>query len=175
MEKNAYIINLRDQQNAMETYGWTVTDAFFAGMQDAQIQQGTVQIDLCVERLAGNSYDLHFALSGQVAVPCDRCLEPMSQGIDGETTLRVVLGAEDCDDGEVITVPEERGTIDLRWNIYEQVVLQVPMRHVHLEGECTGELSEALRQFEVQAETEETEEKPTDPRWDALKGILNNK
>lgn len=168
MKKTAYTINLRDQQTAVQTYDWQVDDRFFAAIEDAQIQHGEVAVSLEVERLAAASYDLHFGLKGQVTVDCDRCMEPMSQPIEGEATLRVKLGEEDYDDGDVITIPEERGTLDLQWSIYEQIVLQVPIRHVHPEGECAGELDEALEDYAAQ-----TEESTTDPRWDALKGVLD--
>lgn len=168
MKKTAYTINLRDQQTAVQTYEWKVDETFFSAIEDAQIQEGTVAVTLEVERLAAASYDLHFSLKGLVTVECDRCMEPMSQPIEGEATLRVKLGEEDSDDGDIITIPEERGTLDLQWHIYEQIALQVPLRHVHPEGECAGELDEALKDYAAR-----TEENETDPRWDALKGVLD--
>lgn len=168
MKKSAYIINLRDQQTALQAYEWVVGDDFFAAIEDAQIQHGTVAVALEVERLASAGYDLHFSLKGQVTVDCDRCMEPMSQEIEGNAMVRVRLGQEDADDGDVITIPEERGTIDLQWPVYEQIALQVPIRHVHPDGECTGETDKALKEFAAQAE-----EKSPDPRWDALKGVLD--
>lgn len=169
MKKSAYIINLRDRQTAPQTYEWIAGDDFFAAIEDARIQHGSVAVVLKVEYLTSAVYDLHFALKGQVVVACDRCMEPMNQEIEGNATVRVRLGEEDADDGDVITIPEERGTIDLQWPIYEQIALQVPIRHVHPEGECTGETDKALKKYAAQAEEEES----TDPRWDALKGVLD--
>lgn len=168
MKKTAYTLNLRDQQTAVQAYDWQVDDTFFAAIEDAQIREGAVTVALEVERLAAASYDLHFSLKGQVTVACDRCMEPMSQPIEGQTTLRVRLGEEDSDDGDIITIPEERGTLDLEWPIYEQIALQVPIRHVHAQGECSGELDEALKDYAAR-----DEEPETDPRWDALKGVLD--
>lgn len=168
MKKTAYTINLRDQQTAVQTYEWQVDDAFFSAIEDAQIRHGAVTVSLEAERLAASSYDLHFSLKGQVTVACDRCMEPMDQGIEGQATLRVRLGEEDFDDGDVITIPEERGTINLEWPIYEQIALQVPIRHVHPEGECTGELGRALKDYAAREEEPET-----DSRWDALRGVLD--
>ena len=168
MKKTVYTINLRDQQAAVQTYEWHVDNAFFAALEDAQIREGKVAVSLEVERLAAASYDLHFGLKGQGVVDCDRCMEPMNQPVEGEATLRVKLGEEDSDDGDIITIPEERGTLDLQWHIYEQIALQVPIRHVHPEGECSGELDEALKDYAARSE-----ETGTDPRWDALKGVLD--
>ena len=67
------------------------------------------------------------------------------------------------------------------------------MKHVHKEGECNKEMLETLSpllrtdaqdddfeddEFPSDVDVEESEdsetEKETDPRWDALKKILNN-
>ena len=52
------------------------------------------------------------------------------------------------------------------------------MRHVHPEGQCNQEMSERLAKVlattvdEAESDTEdEDNDKPTDPRWDALKNL----
>ena len=37
--------------------------------------------------------------------------------------------------------------MNVAWNIYEFISLEVPMRHVHPEGECHGEVEELLEQY----------------------------
>ncbi len=170
---NAYTINLRDQKTPVASYQWRVDDAFFAQVESTEIQQGEVDVKLDVERLVSGAYELRFDLKGRVTVACDRCLEPMCQDIEGNASLKVKLGEEDIDDGELITIPEDRGTLDLQWNIYEMIALQLPLRHVHPEGECPQQAEEALNRL-VAHEGEAEEEQTTDPRWDALKEILNN-
>ncbi len=168
MQKNVYTINLRDQQSEVADYRWAVDDEFFAALEGALIQRGTVDVDLQVERLAGGQYDLHFRLEGEVTVPCDRCMEPMSQHVEGSATLRARLGDEDSDDGEVVVIPEERGTLDLQWLLYEQTALLLPLRNVHPEGQCPGDAESTLARYAASGE-----EPSDDPRWDALKGILD--
>ncbi len=169
-----YTINLREQKTPVASYQWRVDDAFFAQVESTEIQQGEVEVQLEVERLVGGTYELRFCLKGRVTVACDRCLEPMCQDIEGNASLRVRLGEEDIDDGELITIPEDRGTLDLQWNIYEAIALLLPLRHVHPEGECPQSAEEALEKLAAHADEAE-EETATDPRWDALKEILNNK
>ena len=67
------------------------------------------------------------------------------------------------DDGEVVTVPEREGIINVAWNIYEFAALQIPLRHVHPDGECKVLLPTS------------SEEEKTDPRWDALNKLANRK
>ncbi len=172
MQKDIYTINLREQQTPVASYQWTVGDDFFAATEDAQIQQGTVNVELQSKQLAGGQYDLFLNLEGEVTVPCDRCLEPMRQAIKGSATLRVRLGDQDSDDGEVIEISEARGTIDLRWHVYEQIALSLPLRHVHPDGECPGDAADTLARYAAPDEDAEAEQ-TADPRWDALKGILD--
>ncbi len=172
---STYTISLRDQKTPVESYQWRVDDVFFAHMEDAEIQHGEVDVLLDVERLVGGAYELRFDLKGRVKVACDRCLEPMCQDLEGSASLRVKLGEEDADDGELITIPEDRGTLDLQWNIYEMIALQLPLRHVHPEGECSQQAEEALNKLTAHEDKADTEEATAiDPRWNALKEILNN-
>ena len=71
-----------------------------------------------------------------------------------------VLGDDYADDGETVTVPQREGTINVAWNIYEFAALQIPLRHVHEEGECKAPYPDTS-----------PEEEGSDPRWDELKKI----
>lgn len=173
-ETKTYTVNLRDQISPLTTYHWVVDDAFFAQAEQDDIQRGTVDVWLESERTASGAYRLRFNLKGQVWVVCDRCAEALSLDLEGSDELCVKLGEEDADDGEVITIPEERGTLDLGWNLYEIIALQLPLRRVHPDGECPQEALEALQRLSAD-EASEDDVQSTDPRWDALKKMLNNK
>lgn len=164
-----YIINLKDQISDVETYQWHVGDEFFAKVAGPEISQGDVEVALEVKKTIAD-YILRFSFRGTLVVTCDRCLEPMQQPVDGEQELRVKLGADFDDDGEVITISEEDGTLDVSWSIYELLALEIPIRHVHPDGQC----AEGMALDEYAAEEQEAEEAATDPRWDALKKILDN-
>ncbi len=167
-----FTINLKDQTAEVETYQWTADDKFFQEVQGPEIQQGKVDVSLSVHRTVG-AYELCFRFKGDLTLPCDRCLEPMQQPVEGESMLKVKLGEALEDDGDLITIPEEDGTLSLDWNIYEMIALLIPLRHVHADGECKGEIGSALGKY-MPSDEEQEAEKPSDPRWDALKEILDN-
>jgi len=108
-----------------------------------------------------DAYELEFRLKGEVAVTCDRCLEPMSQPIDALNTLKVVMGDDYADDGDVVTIPEREGIINVAWNIYEFAALEIPMRHVH--EECEAAPATCLSG------------EGSDPRWAELRKLINSK
>ena len=94
-----------------------------------------------------------------------------NRAVERELTAR--WGEEYDDDGETLTIPEGTGEVNVAWNIYEFISLEVPMRHVHPEGECHGEVEELLEQYGAEEPGEE-QEAPIDERWSELKKILDN-
>ena len=164
-ELSKYSINLKAISPDSEGYSWTLDDAFFQSLDQELISQGSVDVALRVEKTSG-AYELQFQVDGEVTVPCDRCLDPMQQPIHGSHLLRAVLGESFSDDGDLITVPEAEGIIDLAWNIYEIVALNIPTSHVHPEGQCNTDMAQRL--------AEHTGNGQADARWDALKSLIGN-
>lgn len=159
---DGYNVDLKGMTSDTVSYRWQADNDFFSAVQGSEIKAGSLDVALRVKQTSG-AYELEFQLKGEVEVTCDRCLEPMSQPIEAQCTLKVVLGEDYADDGEVVTVPEREGIINVAWNIYEFAALQIPLRHVHPDGEC-----------KVLLQTSSEEEK-TDPRWDALNKLANRK
>ncbi len=162
-----FVIDLKGQNADEASYCWKLNDDFFLETEGSEIQHGSVDVSLSVRRLTAVEYDLRFLYRGQVVVLCDRCMEPMQLPIDGESNIKVLLGQVTDDDGERLTTAD--GTVNLAWNLYEMMALQIPLRHVHRDGECKGETAEALRRYIADENTIQ----PTDPRWDELKKINN--
>ena len=161
MEKlDGYTVDLKGVSDDTVSYSWHVDDDFFSAVQGPEIKHGLLDVALRVKRTSG-AYELEFQLQGEVEVSCDRCLEPMSQPIEAQSTLKVVMGEAYADDGDVVTIPERDGTINVAWNIYEFAALQIPLRHVHEACSLTPTLSEG--------------EGEMDPRWAELKKIVNCK
>ena len=66
----------------------------------------------------------------------------MQQPVEATRTMKAKLGDEYDDDGELVIVPYTEGTLDVAWLMYEFIALEIPMRHVHADGQC-GEEYEA--------------------------------
>ena len=159
---DGYKVDLNGMQSDTVSYRWQADNDFFSAVQGPEIKRGSLDVAIRVKRTSG-TYELEFQLQGEVEVTCDRCLEPMSQPIEAECLLRVKMGDEFADDGDVVTIPEQDGTINVAWNIYEFAALQIPLRHVHPDGQCKVSLSEP------------TIEEKNDPRWEALRKLVNSK
>lgn len=175
---DAYRFDLKAMQGDVETRMLVADDDFFAEVQGPEIKRGNVSLSLSVREVAG-AFLVSLTFSGDVEVICDRCLEPMMQAVSGQAELRVKLGEAYEDDGDIIQVPEDDGVVDLSWQVYEQIALQIPIRHVHADGECETDMQsvlaghEAGQQHVISDKDGEQKDAPTDPRWDALKKLLN--
>ena len=110
-------------------------------------------------------------------VSCDRCLELMTLPVSANREVKAKWGDDYEDDGDEITISEGTGEVNVAWNIYEFISLEVPMRHVHPEGECSGEVDELLNQYETSELIEGKDDEGSalvDERWSGLKKILDN-
>ena len=130
-----YTIALRDVPADGATFSWHLGDGFFEALDQHEIEHGSLDATLRVRHKAG-AYELHIAMAGQVEIPCDRCLEPMMQDIDAQCVLKAQLGETFDDDGDIITVAADKAELDLAWNLYEIVVLGIPIHHTHPDGQC---------------------------------------
>ncbi len=120
---------------------------------------------------------LHFYLHGEVEVMCDRCLSPFMAAVEAIQDIFVKTGdiSGELEDN-VIMIHKEDHEIDVAQYLYEYVVLSLPMQKIHPvrkggESGCDPQMLRKLKEYT--AEKPEKEREP-DPRWDALKGILEN-
>lgn len=173
---DGYTVDLKGMPSDTVSYSWQADNDFFSTVQGPEIKHGLLDVALRVKRTSG-AYELEFQLQGEVEVTCDRCLEPMVWPIKAQSTLKVVMGDTYADDGDMVTIPEREGIINVAWNIYEFAALQIPLRHVHEDGKCKNLASLGLAQGEEDDNltSEKSDGAATDPRWDALKKIVNVK
>ena len=148
---------------------WELDDQFFSQLEGAQLQRGSLHVSGSIRKAVG-FFELQLHSEGTVEVPCDRCLDMMSQPIEADLRLVVKLGSEQTDDDDVVVVDEAQGVLDTAWLIYESIALAVPIQHVHQLGGCNVAMSEKLQEFSA-ARSSDADAQETDPRWDALKKL----
>ena len=97
---------------------------------------------------------LDVAISGKAVVECDRCLEDCDVPVDyrGQLTVRFSDTLHDYD-GEQMWIARGE-SLSLAQYIYESIVISLPYRRVHPDGECNPDM---LSRF-TPAEDNETDE-----------------
>ena len=106
-----------------------------------------------------------------MSLNCDVCLDDMDQPIETSDRLTAQLGETDSEEGDVVMVSEEEGILDVAWFVYESIVLNIPLRHVHAPGKCNPAMMNILKEHSAARSGDRDEEKTVDSRWAALKNL----
>jgi len=169
-------IDLLDARLGEFAADYHLDDAFFAEI-DGLIDRGEVDCHVECVQSGGSVTKFRVHCEGHVIVPCDRCLSDLRLPVVADEDLLVRLGEEDDDDGEVITVGSDDPVLDLSLPLYELTVLSMPLRRVHADGECDGDVLEHLSEHEgavaADDESESGSDASVDERWAKLRDILN--
>jgi len=153
-------------------YEYKLGNTFFEAFENEEIREGEVNFKVVLERQERMLF-FTFSFKGEVKSVCDRCLGDISVPVEGEETLCVKFSdTETTDDDDVVFLPENAYKIDLAQWMYEYVVVSMPMQHVHPEGECDSEMLKFISDERIDDEETSEEQAETDPRWDALKNLL---
>ncbi len=185
-----YNIPLKGLAEGAHKFEYILNDQYFKSIGDADsdIKRGTVNVEVSVKRIS-STFEFNFTLTGQVYVPCDRCLDDMAIDIDTKNRLIVKFGQEYSEESdEIVIIPENEGEINIAWFLYEFVTLSIPMKHVHPPGKCNKMMSSKLNKYKAVSSDDDAEEDVSDsieeidletdtdnndPRWDTLKGLID--
>lgn len=127
-------------------------------MEQSDVLAADVQVTLDIEPKNG-TLRCTFTGIGTISIPCDRCLEAMSHKADFVEKLTVKYGPEYDDSVDsLITVSESATYLDLSPLLRDFVMLTIPMRHVHPDGQCDPAMSDILRGHTAIPADEEADE-----------------
>ena len=163
-----YKIPFRGISEGIHEYTFHVQDAFFEAMESEDIHQADVHVDLKLDKQS-RMMILDFTIQGKIVLTCDRCLGSIDFPIDIEHQLVVKYGRVDKDqDSDILYLGDEEYQLDVSSMIYENIVLEIPIRKVHPDDEngdstCDEEQISLIKQYSKRA--------GNDSRWDALKNL----
>ena len=166
-----YNVDLKGLKTASLNLDFELDNAFFGDIDGEEFQKGNVKASVTV-RKNRDVFDFTFVLNGTVVVPCDRCLDELEIDVETENVLRVKLGSEYADEGDIVIVPEQDGDLNIAWYLYEFIALALPMKRVHAPGKCNNDMLGKLKKHShAEDEATEKEEQEIDPRWAGLKNL----
>lgn len=103
-------------------------------------------------------YEIGITCQGWIEIPCDRCLDPMRLDVDEDYDVNVRYGEDYDETDDTIILPEEEVRFDLAPLVADTVLLSIPLRHVHPEGECNPRMEEIMREHSADDPGQEEEE-----------------
>lgn len=181
-QKETYSIPFKALANGVHNFDYKVGSEFFADIEDSLIEDGDFVAHVQLTK-SNQMLKLHFSIEGKVTVPCDVCLDPINYELeDCEGNMVVKFGetTEEIDD-ELFQLAEDENELSIAQWIYEIVAVNLPIHLEHPLDEngnrtCNAEMLKKLDEYLVTEEKTNPEEpiaEETDPRWAALKGLLD--
>lgn len=189
-----YKIDFKNLPDKTITYSYELDRKFFDAIDHEMVRKGNVKVEIALRETVG-AYEFKFHLFGTIQIPCDRCLDEMNQEIDTHNLLIVKLGEEYAEvSDEIVIIPEDEAAINIAWYLYEFIVLNIPMKHVHESGKCNKVMTSKYRKHQAVKVSDNNDEdeddlsddedlsenedfsdiatqEDTDPRWDELKKL----
>ena len=163
-------IDLKSLVSEETSLAFDLNDTYFEALDGAEVKRGSLHVSVSIRKATG-FFELQLHSTGNIIIPCDRCLDDMEQPVETDNRLIVKLGSEYSEEDDIIVVPEDEGILDTSWIIYEFVALVIPIRHVHAPGKCNPAMTKALEELSADRSSDEESSQPTDPRWDKLKNL----
>ncbi|POY35856.1 hypothetical protein C3K47_13990 [Solitalea longa] len=170
----AYIIPFVGLKLGNNEFEYSIDKKFFDEFEYSLVKNGDVKVHLTFNKQE-TMFILDFFIKGTIEVACDRCLAPYPHDIEVNERQIVKLSDSDInEEGEIIVISRAAYEYDVAPLIYEYINLQVPIITA-CDGQqsfCDQEMISKLN--ELRTEETESDEKPIDPRWDALKNFGEN-
>ena len=162
-------------------FDFIIEQKFFEHFEFDEFNKATINLDVLLDK---KTTLIEFTLNytGKLNVNCDVTNEPFDQDIDGSYHFVVKFGDEYNDENEdLLIIPHGSYEVNIQQFIYESIVLGLPAKKVHpgiQDGTLTSDILDKLEELSLKAtedKVDESKEGPTDPRWDSLKKLLNDK
>ena len=123
-----FVVDLSSIGAGAKAFSAIADKQFFDKFENAEILDAHIEVDYSVKN-KGASVDVSCRMVGEVNVPCDLCLEPVTIPVDTEFEENYI---------------PQGNELDLSQDIYDYVVTSLPLRRVHPDGECNEETTKYI-------------------------------
>lgn len=181
-EKVEYIIPFKSLADGTHEFDFKVGRPLFSTIEHTLIEDGDLNAHVTMVK-SQQMLKLHFDITGTIVATCDVCLGQFDYAIEdceGDMVVKFGQTTEEISE-ELFQLAETEDEIDVAQWIYEILAVSLPIRFEHPEDEdgnptCDPEMLKELSKYlitEEKTESEEPKAEETDPRWDALKKLVD--
>lgn len=173
-----YTIPFVGLKQGLHQFEFQIDNTFFEHFEYDEFNACAINVALRFNKKI-TMLELQFTATGTVNVNCDLTNEPFDLPIKNEIFLVVKFGNEyNNENEELLILPYGEYEINVQQYIYELIVLGIPSKRVHpgvKNGTLQSDILEKLEELSPKEKTIVDEDEETDPRWDKLKNLLNDK
>ena len=172
---NPYLIPFAGLKSGEHNFDYVIDDSFFKEREYSEVQHAKINTHVTLNKEI-NLLVFDINIEGTINVMCDRCGDPFDLPVWGENKLIVSLTNDKFEnEADILALPISSYEIDISQYLYEYVSILLPQRRIHPDKEngtsgCNPEALKTLNKF-----SEKESEKKTDPRWDALTKLKEQK
>lgn len=161
-------------------FDFNINKKFFEHFEYDEFNDVNLDLDVLLDK---KTTLLEFTIDykGTVNVYCDVTNEPFDQEIEGEYHFVVKFGESfNSDNEDLLILPHGSYEVNIQQYIYESVILSLPSRKIHPgveDGTLKSDILDKLEELSPRTNKKNTDPSndKTDPRWDSLKKLLNDK
>lgn len=135
-----YSIAYKGLKNGLHEVDFDVDGALFKAYESKEIKDGRRKVHVDIDK-SDTQLILDVTIDGHVVCECDRCLEDCTIPVHFDGRLTVFVSDHQGEyDGDYMWVSPDEEDINLMQYIYESIVLSLPYRRVHPDGECDPDM-----------------------------------
>ncbi len=150
---DTYAISFRGLSVGIHNFQWIIDGKFFEENDYSGITGADISVELVLEKTERHM-KLDFDAFGELFIPCDRCLAPLSVEIDTQRSLIVKESDDDeIDDDDLLIISRSEYQLLIAPWIREMILLSLPMKNVHDDGDCDAEMIKKLEEMSDSGET----------------------
>lgn len=152
--KRPFSILFAGLKNGKHEFEFDIDHSFFEEYEYSGIEGAHAHVELILDKketmLIGD-----FHIQGEIETTCDRCTDTLKVPVNAEYKQYFKFGLEDSGDEALTVMHPDEYQIDVKDLIYEFIVVSLPSRTLHPEGECNEEMKEAMEKHIVNLDHEE--------------------
>jgi uncharacterized protein len=164
-----YSVNILGLSQKTHSFEFQLKDAFFTIYGTEIVSKGLLDAKVTLNKKE-TLIEANFKIEGTVQVICDRSLDnfDLALKIDSNIIFKYGEVAEEISD-EIIIIPHDLDVLDVGKQMYEFIVLAIPIKKLHPRFQSENEEDEDDEGTIVyQSEKSDAE---IDPRWEQLKKL----
>ena len=167
-----YIINFSSLKEGMHDFDFTVENKLFNHFGYEDFNSCKLEINVKLFKKT-NLLELKFLSKGIININCFVSNEPFDYPQTSVMDLVVKFGSEqNSDNEELLILPKGTYQIDVSQQLYEMIVLSLPIKIIHPgieDGSLESETVNRLKKYELNTQKNITK---TDPRCDKLQDLI---
>ena len=150
-----YRIAFRGLSDGSHDFSWEIGKSFFESNPESGIRDAEIRVDMTLTK-SNRLFNLNFVINGSITLACDRCLDDLIFAVDSEHPL-IVRESDRGEEGndDIIFITSGDYELDMHQVINDFILLLLPMRRVHEEGQCDPEMIKRFEDIRIEEADDE--------------------